>query len=128
MRNDFMRKDALLDVGAESESPPVTSHSDEQELLENEAPGLDIPCDVDGYWRSIVSENAGLGRVSPGKMVVDAGPIEHRGEWPLSSPIGYLWMSSQAHSHDCQYTECFIESREWDAGAGPMPSRHPRSV
>ncbi|CCM05233.1 uncharacterized protein FIBRA_07443 [Fibroporia radiculosa] len=51
---------------------------DEDMLLENEAPGKDIPCDAHGFWRTVAVVNTVGGKRSGGKIVVDAGPIEHR--------------------------------------------------
>lgn len=62
--------------------------TEEDRLLENESPGRDIRCDSQGYWRGIVVKTIGTygrGGESPsdeckgiGRIVVDAGPIDHR--------------------------------------------------
>jgi ribonuclease Z len=40
----------------------------------NEAPGRDIICSEDGLWREVLRESSAFGDI-----VVDAGPIMHRG-------------------------------------------------
>ena len=62
--------------------------SEEDRLLENEALGKDIRCDSQGYWRGIVVKTTGAyghggegssdERIGTGRIVVDAGPIDHR--------------------------------------------------
>lgn len=70
----------------------IPTHSDlgtseEDRLLENEALGEDFRCDSQGYWRGIVVTTTGAyghgegssdGRTGSGRIVVDAGPIDHR--------------------------------------------------
>ena len=43
-------------------------------LHPSECPGQDFVCDSDGFWRGVASDTGYLGEV-----VVDAGPIRHRG-------------------------------------------------
>ena len=47
---------------------------------ESECAGRDIRCDEQGFWRSIVDIAPNTGFQQWG-VVVDAGPIEHRGEF-----------------------------------------------
>lgn len=48
---------------------------DAESLHSSECPGLDFVCDEQGFWQAIV---VARGRV--GDIVVDAGPISHRGQ------------------------------------------------
>ncbi|KAI0942742.1 hypothetical protein AcW1_003294 [Taiwanofungus camphoratus] len=57
----------------------------EEGRLENEAPGRDVMCDTDGFWRDIVIERTVGGRKSEARVTVDAGPIAHR-----DPCIGYI--------------------------------------
>lgn len=54
--------------------------------LENEALGQDVLCGPDGFWRGIASDAVAGGLKSGGRVVVDAGPIQHR-----DPCIGYIF-------------------------------------
>lgn len=86
---------AVHELLAADEAPScpgdIPTHSDlgaseEDRLLENESPGKDIRCDSQGYWRGIVVRTIGANghgksldeRRGAGRVVIDAGPIEHR--------------------------------------------------
>ncbi|KZT64530.1 hypothetical protein DAEQUDRAFT_769650 [Daedalea quercina L-15889] len=84
---------AVHELLAANESPscpsdiPAKSERDTNEegrLLDNEAPGKDIRCDSQGYWREIVVSYTGFvqqrssGQKGTGRIIVDAGPIDHR--------------------------------------------------
>ncbi|KZT05689.1 uncharacterized protein LAESUDRAFT_726614 [Laetiporus sulphureus 93-53] len=79
--------------GAESSASAGTG-SDDDRLADNEAPGLDIACDAHGYWRAIVEEATPGGQRSAGRIVVDAGPIEHR-----DPCIGYIFREVPNNSY-----------------------------
>lgn len=54
-----------------------------EELHPSEEPGTDIPCDADGYWREVTSHKLHGGT---NHVVVDAGPIVHRGNSGCARP------------------------------------------
>ncbi|PCH39022.1 hypothetical protein WOLCODRAFT_167762 [Wolfiporia cocos MD-104 SS10] len=66
---------AVHELLAPGEAPSAPA---EEEIPENEAPGLDIACNAAGFWRAIVRAHAFGNPRSAGVVVVDAGPIEHR--------------------------------------------------
>ncbi|KAH9840859.1 beta-lactamase-like protein [Rhodofomes roseus] len=77
--------------------------TEEDRLVDNEAPGQDIRCDAQGFWRGIVDEDIGSGsgwwsssseQKGFGKVVVDAGPIDHR-----DPCIGYV-IRELPHLHE----------------------------
>lgn len=53
--------------------------TNEEPLHASEVPGSDLKCDEDGFWRGIAEKRMGQGSTNC-KIVVDAGPIVHRGE------------------------------------------------
>ena len=60
---------------------------DPEHLHPNEEVGMDIHCEGDGFWRRIVEINMHGGRYH---LVVDAGPIEHRGCSPDCMRVGII--------------------------------------
>ena len=60
----------------ESASAPA---NDPEHFHLSEEAGMDIQCEEDRFWRRIVEINLHGGRH---RLVVDAGPIEHRGNAP----------------------------------------------
>ena len=65
-------------------NPPLTAaefdHNigDQSVMHVSEAPGSDILPGADGFWRAVASGPARASRVF--EVIVDAGPIQHRGE------------------------------------------------
>ena len=66
----------LLFPGEEA-SVPAAGTTDEP-LHSSEVPGRDVWCDAEGYWRGVTEEKMGQGHFGT-RVVVDAGPILHRG-------------------------------------------------
>ncbi|EED82925.1 predicted protein [Postia placenta Mad-698-R] len=77
---------AVHELLAPGETPSVlagagtrTEDGDGDDIpLENEALGQDVLCGPDGFWRGIASDAVAGGLKSGGRVVVDAGPIQHR--------------------------------------------------
>lgn len=65
-------------LSGEQPSVPITG-TDAEPMHSSEVPGKDIRCDADGFWRGIAEEKMGQG-YSYCSVIVDAGPIVHRGE------------------------------------------------
>ncbi|GBE86099.1 Zinc phosphodiesterase ELAC protein [Sparassis crispa] len=57
--------------------PPAKNSVGWNEHVECEAPGFNFACDADGFWRGIVDTPI-AGSHGRRRLVVDAGPIEHR--------------------------------------------------
>jgi ribonuclease Z len=55
-------------------STDAVTSCDSAVLHPSECPGQDFVCDADGFWKGVAS-----GTGYWGEVVVDAGPIRHRG-------------------------------------------------
>ncbi|KAH9926350.1 beta-lactamase-like protein [Amylocystis lapponica] len=74
--NDRFAVHELLYAGEQPSVPAEGEVVEGEERGESEAPGRDIWCDAEGFWRGILDlPVAGRGGT---RIVMDAGPIEHR--------------------------------------------------
>jgi ribonuclease Z len=69
----------------------VTTSCAPEDLHGSEAPGRDIRAGDDGFWRECINAGSTLSN-----MIVDAGPIIHRGRSPLST---WFWESVTHEDH-----------------------------
>jgi ribonuclease Z len=60
-------------------STDIATSCDPAVLHPSECPGQNFVCNADGFWRGVASDTGYWGEV-----VVDAGPIRHRGKQDLS--------------------------------------------
>lgn len=74
---DRYRVNELLMPGEVSSASP----DDAQALHCSEVDGRDIPCGEDTFWRSIIVQD----RHDGSQIIVDAGPIVHRGMYVVTS-------------------------------------------
>lgn len=98
----------------------VVENVREQDFMHgSEMAGLDIGCTPDGFWKGVLKSRGAFGEV-----IVDAGPISHRGQ---SNDVTYLILQTIQCFHRSMY-RLYLPRGLWASTQACHPRRHTRSI